>query len=311
MPIKECLIFHNISIDYFDPTTMAASPVIFVIVYAFIALSTSISTFFLMSTIIMIRRNEQQERQTFSPILRYYFWVLLIVSTAMLIHASTVLIIWRDDLKLPLTPLFVTGTIDGIFMPIVPFTSFMLTVDRCLVLLLEQKYKQPWKIVLLFLNFLISAIVSGMTLVFNILFHRSELPNGCIAYGCMLYINAQLLYTYCRTIGAILGAVAGISFLIINSRLKKKNPQIGTRMTAIAEAIVFRAVIFELICDFAPHAVDTIMISVTDDSPFGYIGPYSRFIVAIDLLLNSTINWLVFARAKKMKVSTATITIMN
>ncbi|KAE9548104.1 hypothetical protein FO519_008683 [Halicephalobus sp. NKZ332] len=134
---------------------------------------------------------------------------------------------------------------------------------------------------------LINMCVIGTNFVIFILFHRSELPEGCIATGCLITHYAQLTYTYSRVIGAILSAIVGALFLVMISWLKKKKPQIGSKVKAIAEAIVLRAVIFELLCDFLPHVLDAILMSVTDSDPFGYIGPYSRVIMAIDLLLNS------------------------
>ena len=256
----------------------------------------------------MIRRSEQREKQSFSMILKYYFWIILIMNVSMCIHTTTVLIIWRDDLKFPFTPLFVSGSFDASFMPVVPFTSFILTVEKCLIFLLDVKYNRSWMLFLLYLGVLISILAGGANFVMNILFHNSELPDGCIAYGCTLYTNAQLVYTYTRTTGMIVNTVAGFLFLIIISWLKKKQPQVEGKMKTIAEAIVMRVVIFGLLCDFAPHITDALFISITGDSPFNYIGPYSRFIMAIDLLLSSMLNWLVFLRAKKTNTLQITIT---
>ncbi|KAE9548700.1 hypothetical protein FO519_008082 [Halicephalobus sp. NKZ332] len=127
-----------------------------------------------------------------------------------------------------------------------------------------------------------------------------KLPEGCIAYGCVLFTNSQLTYTYSRTIGVILNTIIGILFLIITSWLKKKKPEIGTKVKAIVEAVILRIVIFGLICDFIPHLFDTVALSITGDTPFRYIGPFSRVIMAVDLLLSSIMNWLVFAKMKKV-----------
>ena len=70
-------------------------------------------------------------------------------------------------------------------------------------------------------------------------------------------------------------------------------------MKAIAEAVVFRAVLFGIVCDFIPHMTDTILISITGETLFKYLGPYSRFMLAVDLLLNALMNWMVFRKARK------------
>ena len=278
---------------------MAVSPVFLLGAYSFIVLSCAACIFFLIEILRAIWNTERKEKLKFSIILKYYFCVLLTMSVLMFIHTTTILIIWKNDLNFPFLPFFLTGTIDASFMPVIPFTFVMLTLDRCLILLLEHKYKQSWTILVLCSSIIINFIVAGVNLIMNILFHDSELPEGCAAYGCVLHINTQLVYTYIRTLGAVLGITVGIVFLITTMWLRKKQPEIGNKVKAIAEAVVLRAVIFGLLCDFGPHVFDAIVISITDDTPFKYIGPYSRVIMAIDLLLNSTINWFTFMRMKK------------
>ena len=256
----------------------------------------------------MMRRSEKHKKQSFSIILKYYFWVILIMNVLMFIHTTTILIIWRDDLKLPFTLLFVSGSFDSSIMPVVPFTSFILILEKCLILLLDSKYNRSWMLFLFSLDILISIIAGGANFVMNMLFHNSELPDGCLAYGCTLYTNAQLVYTYTRTTGMICSTVVGFLFLIIISWLKKKQSQVGGKVKTIAEAVVMRVVIFGLLFDFAPHITDALFISITGDSPFNYIGPYSRFIMSIDLLLSSMMNWLVFLRARKTETLHITIT---
>ena len=139
----------------------------------------------------------------------------------------------------------------------------------------------------------------GANLTMNILFHYPELPNGCAAYGCVLHFNTQVVYTYARALGGILGISVGILFLVITLWMKKTQPEIGNKVRTIIEAVVFRVVIFGTFCDFIPHFVDAIFISITEINPLSYIGPYSRFIMATDLLLNSTMNWLVFKKMNR------------
>ena len=289
---------------------METSPVIFLVVYCFIVLSTVISISFLIMIIMMIWRSEQREKWKFSLILKYYFWMLLIMSILLLIHTSTVLIIWRNDLKLPIMPFFWTGIFDSTFMTIIPFTTFMLTFDRCLILLLEAGYKQSWNSLLFYVSILINISIAGTNFVLHILFHHSELPEGCIATGCIITHYAQLTYTYSRTIGVIANSIIGIIFIAIVTWLNKKKPEIGSKVKVIAEAVILRAVIFGLIFDFIPHVMDSIFMSVTDIDPFSYIGPYSRVIMSVDLLLNSIMNWMVFKRVTS-KIVVAQLTIIN
>ena len=289
---------------------MAASPILFLFVYDFIVVASVISAFFLIITIITIRESEKKERLKFSIILKYYFWIQLIMSILLIIHTSTVLVIWKNDLRLPFVPFFWTGIFDSAFMTIIPFTTFMLTLDRCLIILLAERYKYSWTILLLYVSILMNTVIAGANFVLHILFHQSQLQEGCIATGCIITHYAQLTYTYSRTCGVVVNSIIGIFFIIIASWLNRKQPAIGSKVKAIAEAVIFRAVIFGLIFDFIPHAVDSIFMSITDDDPFSYIGPYSRVIMAGDLLLNSTMNWLVFKRSIN-KITTVQLTITN
>src|SRR5690606_27570172 len=107
---------------------MAASSTLFLLAYCFILVCSIVSIVFLVRIIRIIRKSERKDNLKFSIMLKYYFWILLVMSTLLLIHSLTVLIIWRDDLDLPYTPFFWTGTFDSAFMTIIPFTSFMLTL---------------------------------------------------------------------------------------------------------------------------------------------------------------------------------------
>ena len=278
---------------------MSTSPIFFLLIYSFITVSSVASIFFLTNIIRMIWKNERQEKVQFSLILKYYFWMLLMMSTLMFIHTTTVLIIWRNDLKLPIAPFFWSGNFDSAFMTVIPFTALALTLDRCLILKLKHKYSSK-KVSLLFrASILVNIIIGTANFVMYILFRQSEFPEGCVATGCLVTHPAQLVYGYSKTVGVVLSTSAGIVFFIITARLKKKKPQIGTKVKIIAEAIVLRAVIFGILCDFIPHVLNSVWTSMDSDNPLKYIGPFSRIIMAGDLLLNSTINWLVFARASK------------
>ena len=278
---------------------MGENSTLFLLVYCFIVLSSAISIFFLISIMKIIQKSERQENFKYSLTLKYYFWVLLTMDILMLVHTSTVLIIWRDDLKLPFIPFFWTGTFDATFMTVIPFTTFALTLDKCLVILLKARYNYSCTVIMYSGSIILNIVIAGVNLIMNILFHEPELPEGCIAYGCVLGINTQLVYTYTRTIGIILSTLVGILFLIITAWLKKNHSQTTTRVKAIAEAVVFRAVIFGLLCDLFPHVFDAIITSITGDTPFRYIGPYSRVIMVSDLLLSSVTNWMVFKKIKK------------
>ena len=275
---------------------MAVAPGLLLGIYSFILLSSFASVLFLIEILRAIWNGERKEHLKFSIILKYYFCVLLIVGILMFIHSSTVIIIWRNDLQFTFFPFFLTGTMDATFMPTVPFTSFILTLDRCLILFLENKYNRRWTLGIFCTSILINVMAGGANLIMNILFHDSELPEGCAAYGCVLHFNAQLVYTYIRAAGSILCISVGILFLIATLWVKKTQPEIGNKVKAIAEAVVFRAVVLGLLCDFGPHVLDTVLMYMTGDTPSRYIGPYSRVIMTIDLLLNSFMNWLVFLK---------------
>ncbi|KAE9548105.1 hypothetical protein FO519_008684 [Halicephalobus sp. NKZ332] len=194
--------------------------------------------------------------------------------------------------------ILISTTGSSLFEYIGPYT-FMLTLDKCLIFLLKEKYNQQCAIVLFRVSVLINIIVIVANFLISILFHESKLPEGCGTYGCILFDNAQLMYMYTRAVGAILSTAAGILFIFVTSWLKKKKLEVVTKVKAIAEAVVFRAVIFEIFCDFIPHVLDIILISTTGNTLFMYIGPYSSFMMAADLVLSSIMNWLVFMKAKK------------
>ena len=278
---------------------MAINAIIYFLAYFFITIFSIASILFLISIIWMIRKTERHRNFKFSVILKYYFWMLLVLSILMCIHAVTVLCIWRNDLNLPFTLFFWTGTMDASLMPGIPFITFILTLDRCLILLFKRKHNRFWTMFLFYVNILITLTIAGIISVMNILFHHPELPDNCISYGCIVTYYAQLAYTYTRTIGVILCAIVGILFFVMVSWLKKQESEIATTLKTITEAVVLRAVIFELICDFLPHIIDGIIISTTGDTPFKYIGPFSRIIMIVDILLNSMINWLVFFRDRR------------
>ena len=192
-------------------------------------------------------------------------------------------------------------------MTIVPFTSFMLTLDRCLIFILKGQYSFCWTTIICYVSILIDISIFGMNFILSLFFHKTEKPEGCIAYGCTLLNTSQLAYTYSRTTGVIVNTIIGVLFLTIVTWLRKKKPQIGNKMKTIVEAVVLRAVIFGLICDFAPHVLDTVFISITGDTPFRYIGPYSRVIMAADLFFTSVTNRFVLKSKKqvtKIQVST-------
>lgn len=271
--------------------------------YCFIVLSCGAGIYFLIETIRAIWSVERKDRLKFSIILKYYFWMLLFISILMFTHSSTMLLIWKNNLKFPFLPFFVTGTMDSSIMITHSFTSFILTLDRCLIILLEAKYNQRWTLMLLCASILINITVSGANVIMDILFHNNILPEGCVAYGCVLHINTQLVYTYIRGVGSILGIGVGILFLVTILWLRKNKPVIGNKMKSVAEAVVFRAVILGFCCDFGPHIFDAVVISITGDTPFRYIGPYSRVLMAIDIILNSAMNWFIFMKMNA-KVST-------
>ena len=249
-----------------------------------------------------IRTSEKKERLRFSVILKFYFWTLFVMSIFLIIHATTVLVIWRDDLKLPLLPLFWSGTPDGNFMTVIPITTLALTLDKCLILLLKGKYNYYWTAILFRASVLISTLLAVGNFLTSLFLRRSEKPNDCVAYGCTLESAAVLTYTYTRTAEAVVSTIVGITFIVITLWLKKKKLYIRTKAKIIAEAVVFRAVIFGIICDLVPHMADTILVSTTGETLFKYVGPYSRMLMATDLLLNSLMNWMVFQQARKKKI---------
>ena len=273
---------------------MAGNPAIFLSVYSFILLSSVVSIFFLINIIRIIRQNERQENLTFSVILKYYFWMLLTMSILMLIHTSTVLIIWRNDLRFPMTPFFWSGNFDSAFMTIIPFTAFTLTLDRCLIFLLKMKYNRSSTITLFCISIFISIIIGMGNFVMYIVFRYPELPDGCVATGCLVTQPALMFYSYSKAIGVVMNTSVGILFLVIATRLKKELPQIGNKVKAIADAVIFRAVIFGIICDVIPHISSSVWNSVDPTNLLRYVGPFSRVIMAGDLLLNSIMNWIVF-----------------
>ena len=281
---------------------MAASPVFYLLVYWFITVCCVISAFFLIKMIKTVLIIERQEKVKFSIILKYYFLMLLIMSILMFIHTTTVLIIWRDDLKLPLEPFFWTGNFDTACMIIISFTTAALTVDKCLVLLLREKYNSYWTIFLFRISIFINTIIAVLNFTMYIIFRRPELPQGCVATGCLVTNYAKLCQLYSRTVGVTISIIAGIIFIVTITWLKKKQPEMKSKIKLIAEAVVLRAVIFGIFCDFVPHISDTLFVSITGDTPFRYIGPFSRVIMAADILLNSIMNWLVFTKMKKNKV---------
>ena len=286
---------------------MGASPILYLLVYCFIHLSSAVSAFLLMGIMKIIRKSERQERFKFSIILKYYFLMLIAMSVLMFIHTTTVLIIWRNDLQFPITPFFWTGIVDTAFMTVIPFTASILTLDKCLVLLLREKYNDSWTMIMFCTSILINITVATTNVVMYVIYYRSELPEGCVATGCLVSHFAQLVHLYSRTTGVVVNTIVGILFLIITAWLKKKQPVIGSRVKAIAEAVVFRAVLFGLLCDFLPHMISSVWNSFTEVNPFAYIGPYSRFIMGVDLLLNSIMNGVAFMKMRK-KVSIVQVT---
>ena len=282
---------------------MAGNSTIFLLIYLYINVTSIVSAFFLTKTIRAIWKNERQERMKFSLILKYYFWMLLIMSILLLIHTTTVLVIWRDDLKFPLAPFFWSGNFDSAFMTAIPFTTFTLTFDKCLILILKEKYRLLWTKLLFYVSIVVNVIVATASFVIYVLFRRPELPEGCVATGCLVAQPALVVYGDIKTVGVVVNTSAGIAFLIIIARLKKTKPQIGTKVRAIAEAIVLRAVIFGIFFDFIPHIINSVWNTLDQNNPLRYIGPFIRIIMATDLLLNAIMNWLVF-RKKNSKVST-------
>ena len=216
------------------------------------------------------------------------------MSVLLFVHTGTVLVIWRNNLNLPFTLFFWTGTFDSAFMTTISFTTFVLTLDKCVVLLMKEKYGRFSTIIIFCTSILINTSVAGVNLTLSISFHESTKPEGCI-----LLKNAQMAYSYSKTAGVIMNAIVGILFLIITAWIKKTKPEIGSKMKTVAEAVVLRAVIFGLLCDFLPHISDALFVSITGDTPFRYVGPFSRVVMAADLLLNSTTNWMIFKRIKK------------
>ena len=290
---------------------MAMYPYLYLFVYCFILFSSITSMAFLWGILKFIKHSEEKENFRFSMMLKYYFWVMFAMDILLSIHSFTVMVIWKNDLDLAFIPFFWTATFDNAFMTVLPFTAFMLTLEKCLVLLLEEKYNQHWTVILFRISILINIVVAGVNLVMYILFHQPEKPKDCIAYACVLLNNAQLTYAYSRTIGIVLSTTVGIIFIVIISWFKRKKPQIGTKVKLIAEAILFRLVIFGIFCDFIPHVSAVIVVYSTGDAPFRFLGPYSRVIMAADLLLSSAINWMVCNRRRnqtvRIKVNTINI----
>ena len=130
--------------------------------------------------------------------------------------------------------------------------------------------------------------------VMYIVFRYPELPDGCVATGCLVTQPALMFYSYSKAIGVVMNTSVGILFLVIATRLKKELPQIGNKVKAIADAVIFRAVIFGIICDVIPHISSSVWNSVDPTNLLRYVGPFSRVIMAGDLLLNSIMNWIVF-----------------
>ena len=290
---------------------MAASPIFFFLIYCFIVACCIASILCLTVILRSISTSERKDNLKFSIMLKYYFWILLVMSTLLLIHSLTVLIIWRDDLNLPYTPFFWTGTFDSAFMTVIPFTSFMLTLDRCLILILKGKYNNICIIIILCTSILINIVTAGVNLVMCIISYLPAKPKECIAYGCTLLASARLTYTYSRMTGVILSTIVGILFLITTAWLKKNNPHIGSRGKMIAETVILRAVIFGFIFDFIPHVVDNVSVSLVGESLFQYVGPYSRIIMATDLFLTSGTNRLIFLKTKKKFKQVRVSTIKN
>ena len=224
--------------------------------------------------------------------------MLLVMSVLMFIHTTTVIVIWRDDLKLSLEPFFWTGNFDTACMVIMSFTTAALTLDKCMVLLLKERYNRSWTMALLCVSALVNVIVAVLNFTMYIFFRRSELPEGCVATGCLVTNYAKLCQLYSRTVGVSISTIAGILFIVTITMLRKKQPAIRSKSKVIAEAIVLRVVIFGIVCDFLPHVSDALFVSITGDTPFRYIGPFSRVIMAVELLLNSIANWIVFGETK-------------
>ena len=283
---------------------MTANPILALLFYCFIILASIVSMFFLIRILKKIWNIERKDRLKFSFILKYYFYVLFVMCILLIIHSTTVLCIWRSDMDLLILPMFWTGVIDGNFMIAVPLTSCVLTLDKCLILLLKGKYSDKLTIRLFRASVLINMIIAGANFVVSVLFHQSEQIENCVSYGCTLLSSAQLTYTYTRTVTAMLTTIVGISFIIIKSWFKKKKPEIATKMKSIVEAVISTTIVFGILCDFLPHITDTLLISTTGDTLFMYIGPYSRLIMALYLLLSSGMNLLVFTKSRNKKAMT-------
>ncbi|KAE9547600.1 hypothetical protein FO519_009187 [Halicephalobus sp. NKZ332] len=223
---------------------------------------------------------------------------MMITSLFMTIHAGSVVVTWREGFKIPFNLFFITGTLDGALLPSVSWTVFFLTLDRTCIILFKYRYNKEWSLVMATVCVFLVISITVLNLVAAAVDHFDEIPPGCVAFGCLLKDFAQYSFNIPKLTVISANVVIGIMFLFVVYIYRNQQAS-NFPSRNLGESLIIRIVVFEFVFNFIPHAVDTVYVIMHSDSPLLFIGPFSRVIMALDLISSSITNLNSFRKLKK------------
>ncbi|KAH7723165.1 hypothetical protein AAVH_09421 [Aphelenchoides avenae] len=226
---------------------------------------------------------------SYQTLLDIYLISQMLVVFTVFGHLLYVLTMWRTVNAFTADGIFWSSVFNHTAQLASKTALFVLTLERCLIVIAPAYYRRQQKRTMLRLCLLAMAVVSIMDATFFISNRPAVMPQNCRQLACAITDFAGTVYLIKTMTSGAANAGASLVFILALYRFDQRRPksEVEKSRKRFKDMLVIKLQSLEFLCVFVSTGTGLFIKMVFHASLAATIGPYSHLLISIECLLSS------------------------